>query len=86
VLPAIRATRTIVGSGPYRFTRNPMYVSLALAYAGMALTINSVWPLVFLPFIVLLVDRYVIRREEAYLARKFGAEYEAYRGRVRRWL
>ena len=82
----MRPTRTIVVKGPYRFTRNPMYVALSVAYLGIALIINSVWSLVFLPFVVLLVDRYVIHREESYLVRKFGTEYDAYRGRVRRWL
>jgi protein-S-isoprenylcysteine O-methyltransferase Ste14 len=86
ILPARRPTRTIVDAGPYRFTRNPMYVGMALAYVGGALLLNSVWPFLLLPIPLLMVDRYVIRREERYLRTKFGSEYEAYTQRVRRWL
>jgi len=86
VLPALRPTSVIVASGPYRFTRNPMYVGLVLAYIGIALLANTVWQFLLLPAGVLAVDRYVIRREERYLAAKFGEEYNAYRRHVRRWL
>lgn len=86
ILPARRPTRAIVHDGPYRVTRNPMYVSMAIAYAGGALLLNSVWPLLLLPVVLVIVDRYVIVREERYLRGKFGDEYERYRRRVRRWL
>ena len=85
VLPMRRPTRTIVDDGPYRFTRNPMYVGMALAYVGGALLLNSVWPLLLLPAPLLTVDRYVIPREERYLRAKFGDEYSAYTRKVRRW-
>ena len=77
---------SIVTSGPYRFTRNPMYTGLAIAYCGAAAVMNSAWPLVLLPLVIALVVRFVIDREEAYLASAFGADYSAYRQRVRRWL
>jgi protein-S-isoprenylcysteine O-methyltransferase Ste14 len=86
VLPALRPTTAIVAAGPYRFTRNPMYVGLTVVYIGIALLANSMWPLLLLPAGLLAVDRYVIRREERYLATKFGEEYDAYRRQVRRWL
>jgi protein-S-isoprenylcysteine O-methyltransferase Ste14 len=86
ILPVRRPTRAIVDSGPYRFTRNPMYVGMAVAYVGGSLLLNSVWPLLLLPLAVLAVDRYVIAREERYLGAKFGDEYAAYTRRVRRWL
>jgi protein-S-isoprenylcysteine O-methyltransferase Ste14 len=86
VLPALRPTTAIVATGPYRFTRNPMYVGMALGYLGISAGLNTVWPLLFLPVVLLMVDRLVIRREERYLAAKFGAEYYEYRRRVRRWL
>jgi protein-S-isoprenylcysteine O-methyltransferase Ste14 len=86
VLPAWRPTRTIVTTGPYRFTRNPMYVAMALVYVGLSLAFNTLWPLILLPIALLVVDRYVIAREERYLSAKFGAAYETYRRRVRRWL
>jgi protein-S-isoprenylcysteine O-methyltransferase Ste14 len=85
VLPT-RPTTAIVTSGPYRFTRNPLYLSLAIVYLGVPLLLGYAWPYVFFPLIPFLVERLVIRREESYLARKFGAEYTRYRDSVRRWL
>ena len=79
-------TTAIVVHGPYRFTRNPMYVSLVALYVGVTLFVNSAWPLILLPAVVLLVQRQVIAREEAYLEAKFGEEYRAYKARVRRWI
>ena len=85
IVPSHSASR-IVTSGPYRFTRNPMYVGMTLAYVGVALLIDSLWPVVLLPIVLALLVRLVIRREEAYLGQAFGAEYETYRSRVGRWL
>ena len=81
-----RPASAIATGGPYRFTRNPMYVSLVALYAGITLLVNSWWPFVFLPLVVLAVDRWVIAREERYLASAFPEEYGAYARRVRRWL
>ena len=81
-----RPTTALVIHGPYRFTRNPMYLGLGLCYLGATLLVNSVWPLALFPALIVLVRRCVIAPEEAYLARKFGAEYRAYQARVRRWL
>ncbi|HEY6155859.1 MAG TPA: isoprenylcysteine carboxylmethyltransferase family protein [Gemmatimonadales bacterium] len=81
-----RPTTALVLHGPYRFTRNPMYVGLGLCYLGATLLVNSAWPLVLFPVLIVLVQRWVIAPEEAYLERRFGAEYRAYRARVRRWL
>jgi len=77
---------TVVTHGPFRFTRNPMYVSLATVYLGVTLVVNSLWPLVFFPPAVWVMSRYVIAREEAYLERKFGHAYLDYKAKVRRWL
>lgn len=85
IVPHRPASR-VVTSGPYRFTRNPMYTGLAIAYCGAAAALNSAWPLVLLPLVIALLVRLVIDREEAYLASAFGGEYDAYRQRVRRWL
>lgn len=85
LIPNRPATRLATG-GPYRLTRNPMYVSLVALYLGMALFVNSWWPVVMLPLVVLVVDRAVIAREERYLSAAFPDEYAAYRARVRRWL
>jgi protein-S-isoprenylcysteine O-methyltransferase Ste14 len=63
-----------------------MYVAMACAYLGLALVLNNLWALVLFPFVLAVVDRFVIRREERYLADKFGEPYREYCGRVRRWL
>lgn len=86
ILPARRTTTTVVTTGPYRFTRNPMYVSMGVIYLALALLLNLLWPVCLLPLAITAVDRYAIRREERYLAQKFGAAYQSYRERVRRWL
>ena len=86
VLPALRPTTAIVERGPYRFTRNPMYLGMAIAYLGVAVIMNSTVALMMLPVVILVIDVVVIRREERYLSAKFGAPYDSYRARVRRWL
>jgi protein-S-isoprenylcysteine O-methyltransferase Ste14 len=73
-------------AGPYQFTRNPMYVGLLLLAAGMGLWMNTWWVFALLMPTLLIIDRYVIAREEQYLERRFGCEYDAYKQRVRRWL
>jgi protein-S-isoprenylcysteine O-methyltransferase Ste14 len=79
-------TTAIVDTGPYRFTRNPIYLSMLLGYVGISLVANSVWPLLVLPLVLLVVQRGVIEREERYLEGKFGGVYVAYKSRVRRWI
>ena len=76
----------IVRDGIYRFSRNPMYVGMALVMLGLALVLGSPSSLAMVVVATLIVDRFVIRREEAYLEGKFGGEYLAYRNQVRRWL
>ena len=83
--PAKPTTRVVV-HGPYRFTRNPMYVGWVIVYLGCVLLTNTVWPLVSLPVVLVLISRAVIAKEERYLAAKFGDAYRAYKARVRRWL
>ena len=81
-----KPTNALVCNGPFRFSRNPMYVGLTLAYLSISLVLNTVWPLVFLPVALLLMHYGVIKREEAYLEELFGQEYRLYRARVRSWL
>ncbi len=81
-----KPTTAIVVHGPYRFTRNPMYLGLVALYLGLVILVNSLWPLVLLPVVVALVQVQVIAREERYLEATFGDEYRAYKSRVRRWL
>jgi protein-S-isoprenylcysteine O-methyltransferase Ste14 len=82
----IRPATALVIAGPYRFTRNPMYVAMALLTVALGLLLNTWWPIVLLIPTLILVQVFVIAREERYLRRRFGAEYEAYTRQVRRWL
>lgn len=79
-------TRAIVAGGPYRYTRNPMYAGLACVHVGAALAMRNGWVLVMLVPVLLIVDRHVIRREERYLERRHGIEWESYTRKVRRWI
>jgi protein-S-isoprenylcysteine O-methyltransferase Ste14 len=81
-----KPTTAIVTTGPYRITRNPAYLGMALVYVGVALMSDALWVLAPLPVVLAVVDRGVIAREERYLERKFGQEYVDYKSRVRRWL
>jgi protein-S-isoprenylcysteine O-methyltransferase Ste14 len=81
-----RPTTAIATDGPYRITRNPAYVGMALVYLGIALLSQALWVLLPLPFVLAIIDRGVIVREERYLERKFGQEYLDYKRRVRRWV
>ena len=80
------AASQLVTNGPYRFTRNPMYVGLTIAYIGGAAVMNSAWPLILLPIVLVVLVRTVVSREEQYLSDAFGDQFAAYRSRVRRWL
>lgn len=81
-----KPVKTLVVTGPFRLSRNPLYLSLTVVYAGIALSMNALWPLIFLPLAVVLLDRWVVRQEERYLEKKFGSEYTSYKATVRRWL
>jgi protein-S-isoprenylcysteine O-methyltransferase Ste14 len=85
IIPHHEASR-LVGVGPYRFSRNPMYVGLTVVYVGLALRVNSLWPLLLLPLPLAVLHLVVIPTEERILAGALGTEYEAYRRRVRRWV
>jgi len=81
-----KPSTALIIEGPYRFSRNPIYVGFAITYAGLAIAMDSWVALLLLQPCLLVVDRFVIKREERYLAAKFGAAYDAYRAQVRRWL
>jgi protein-S-isoprenylcysteine O-methyltransferase Ste14 len=85
-VPGNRPTTTIVRSGPYRFTRNPIYLALSLVHLGLALLVNSAWLLLTLVPAAALMAFVVVPREERYLETRFPLEYPAYKGLVRRWL
>lgn len=81
-----KPSTALATDGPYRFSRNPIYVGFAITYAGLAIAMDSPVALLMLVPCLVVIDWAVIRKEEAYLARTFGADYEAYCKRVRRWL
>jgi protein-S-isoprenylcysteine O-methyltransferase Ste14 len=79
-------TTAIVAAGPYRFSRNPIYVGMLTGQIGLAIAFDSLWLLVALVPLFLVLRYGVVAREEAYLGRKFGDIYRAYKASVRRWL
>lgn len=81
-----RPATAFVTNGPYRWTRNPMYVSLALLYLAVALWLNSWWAVVMLVPVLVVIQSAVIAREERYLGSAFPGDYQAYCARTRRWL
>ena len=81
-----KPSTALVATGPFRFSRNPLYVAFNLAFAGLALLVNSMWLLVLLLPAMVTMHFGVIRREERYLEGKFVDAYRAYRIRVRRYL
>jgi protein-S-isoprenylcysteine O-methyltransferase Ste14 len=85
-VPARKPTTAIVRTGPYRFSRNPIYLAFSLFQLGIAIWVNSVWLLATLVGAVALIHSVVIPREEQYLERRFGAQYLDYKASVRRWL
>jgi protein-S-isoprenylcysteine O-methyltransferase Ste14 len=76
----------IATEGPFRYTRNPAYLSMTMMYAGIAALRNALWAIAVLLVALLVIQRGVIEREERYLERKFGEEYLSYKARVRRWI
>ncbi|GAA0649904.1 methyltransferase family protein [Brevundimonas lenta] len=81
-----KPTTALVTNGLYRFSRNPIYIGFALMYAGFATAMDSLIALALVLPCLVVVDRFVILPEERYLSGKFGADYDAYRSKVRRWL
>jgi protein-S-isoprenylcysteine O-methyltransferase Ste14 len=77
---------TVVTEGPFRFTRNPLYLSMVLIYLGISALANGLAPILLLPIVQRLMRRGVIEREERYLERKFGEEYLQYKVGTPRWI
>jgi protein-S-isoprenylcysteine O-methyltransferase Ste14 len=78
--------RQVVTAGPYRLSRNPIYLADAAIYVGAALLFNYAWPLLLLPLVLTVLTSVVVSREEQYLRETFGDVYDAYARRVRRWI
>jgi protein-S-isoprenylcysteine O-methyltransferase Ste14 len=81
-----KPTTALVMEGPFKYTRNPLYLSMTLFYVGVATLVNTLWAILLLPFVLYLINSGVINREERYLKRKFGEQYVQYTQRVRRWI
>jgi protein-S-isoprenylcysteine O-methyltransferase Ste14 len=79
-------TTKFLSKGPFRFTRNPLYLSLLLAMAAIAVIANSAWYLIFLVIMFLIFNFGIVAREERYLTKSFGEEYIQYKNKVRRWI
>jgi protein-S-isoprenylcysteine O-methyltransferase Ste14 len=79
-------TTLIATAGPYRWSRNPMYLGIALSHAGLAIGLDGPIALALLPLVLIAIQTQVIAREERYLEAKFGDEYRGYKAEVRRWL
>ena len=85
ILPGSAPARLVL-RGPYRFSRNPIYLSLVLSYAGLALMLDLPWALLLLPLPLAVMQRVIIPFEERQLRLRFGPDYAAYAARTRRWL
>lgn len=85
-LITIRSANSLQTSGIYGLTRNPMYLALMILYLGLACFSKNCWTLIFLPLLIIIIQNYVISREEQYLERTFKDEYTRYRLKVRRWI
>jgi len=85
-LVTIKPANSLQMTGIYSVTRNPMYISLLLFYTGLAFIIGNWWNFILLSLLFLVIQEYVIKREEKYLERRFGQEYLNYKSKVRRWL
>ncbi len=85
-LITIKSATTLQTTGIYAVTRNPMYIGLFLCYIGLSFIIGSWWNFILVPLLMVVVQEYIIKREERYLERRFGQEFLDYKSRVRRWI
>ena len=81
-----KPTLKIIRQGPFRISRNPMYLALLLLLAAAALYTGSIWLFLAVPLLLIILNITAVRPEEEYLERKFGGQYLAYKAKVRRWL
>ena len=81
-----KAASVLITDGPYRFSRNPLYVSLTLLYLGVGIILNNGWIWLLVVPVLLVMDLWVVRKEERYLETEFGEDYLRYKAAVRRWL
>ncbi len=82
----IKPANSLQTTGIYALSRNPMYISLLLFYTGISFIIGNGWNFILLPVLFMVVQEYIIKREESYLERRFGQQYLDYKFKVKRWL
>jgi protein-S-isoprenylcysteine O-methyltransferase Ste14 len=82
----IKPASSLQTNGIYSISRNPMYVGLAIVYLGITCLIGNWWNFILFPFLLLIIQEYIIKKEEKYLERAFGLKYLDYKNKVRRWL
>ena len=85
-LVTVMPANSLQTNGIYNITRNPMYLGLAIVYLGISCLIGNWWNIILFPLLLLLIQEYMIKREEKYLERRFGQVYLDYKSKVRRWL
>ena len=85
-IPGNKPTTAIICTGPFRFTRNPIYVAFTLIQLGVAFVFQNIWVAATLAFSLTVINNFVIPREEKHMALIFGSEYAKYKNSVRRWL
>ncbi len=85
-LITVKPATSLQTTGIYNYTRNPMYLGLMVLYIGLACLSENCWTLIFLPVLFLIIQYYIIYREEKYLERAFGEEFKVYKNKVRRWI
>lgn len=85
-LAPVKPSAALVLSGPYQFTRNPIYLGFLCIYLAAGFWLSPIWALLLAPVVVVVVQRMAIEKEERYLERQFGEAYREYKARVRRWI
>ena len=85
-LITIKPAFSLQTNGIYSITHNPMYLGLANVYLAVTCFVGSWWNIILFPFLIIIVQEYIIKREERYLTRRFGQAYLSYKNRVRRWI
>jgi protein-S-isoprenylcysteine O-methyltransferase Ste14 len=85
-LITVKAANTLQTSGIYSFSRNPMYLGLLFVYSGLALIFGNWWTIILIPFLIFMIIKLIILKEEKYLFRAFGESYTNYKNKVRRWI
>jgi protein-S-isoprenylcysteine O-methyltransferase Ste14 len=82
----VKPATSLQTTGIYEISRNPMYVGMTILYLGLTCIIGNWWNIILFPLLFLIIQEYIIKREEKYLLLEFGEQYNEYKNNVRRWL